>query len=449
MGPAAVVVSEVTEFEKRQALEHVLSSSAFHRTDQLKSLLRFVCEREISGRGDTLDECTVAVEALGRPHDYSPFEDGTVRNRVHNLRRRLELYYDTENPAASVRIVVPKGSYRPLFERFSAIAPTPVTVEEAPRRERLETVQPAPLKLWERRITLRTACIAASVAVVAAAAMVVALRPVWDKDHPTLDPVISEAWGPLVAKDGNPLLCISTAAQLTLIQRPMDPHLGPTFRAPGLLSWYESLKGLPPMKEVFLGPSLTSPFWGDVAAAFAVNQLLNQAGITPELLPEAAVQVPALKKRNFVMFGRPGFSNTVNMYLADKPFTISVPDDSHVTFIANAHPRPGEPPAYDARLAPRTGNGEIAYGLITVMPGWGDPNLKTVVLSGTLSPGSQAASEFFSSPRRLLALRTLFRKEGYNGFPAAYQVVVRSNVFGTSALDVEYVTHRVISNSHP
>ena len=41
----------------------------------------------------------------------------------------------------------------------------------------------------------------------------------------------------------------------------------------------------------------------------------------------------------------------------------------------------------------------------------------------------------------------LLRTEGYSGFPAAYQVVVRSNVFGTSALDVQYVTHRVISKA--
>jgi hypothetical protein len=70
-----------------------------------------------------------------------------------------------------------------------------------------------------------------------------------------------------------------------------------------------------------------------------------------------------------------------------------------------------------------------------------------VVFSGTLSPGTQAASEFFSSAKQLQALLRLFRKEGHAGFPPAYQVVVRSNIFGTSALDVQYVTHRVISKS--
>jgi hypothetical protein len=107
----------------------------------------------------------------------------------------------------------------------------------------------------------------------------------------------------------------------------------------------------------------------------------------------------------------------------------------------------GEPVEFDAQPTP--GRDETAFGLITVMPSWGDSNLKTVLFSGTLSPGTQAASEFFASPKRLRELRALFQKEGYAGFPASYQVVIRANVFGTSALDVQYVTHRAIAKTEP
>src|SRR5260370_13483525 len=118
----------IGESEKREALDRVLSSSACHRTEQLKSLLRYVCEREISGQGNSLDECTVAVEGLGRPSDYSPFEDGSVRNRIHNLRRRLEHYYEIENPGDPVHIVVPRGTYSPVFEYRADGAPLPLPV---------------------------------------------------------------------------------------------------------------------------------------------------------------------------------------------------------------------------------------------------------------------------------------------------------------------------------
>ena len=434
------LVFELREDEKREALQRVLASSAFHRSDQLKSLLSYICEREISGRRQGLDEYTVAVEALGRRHDYSALEDGTVRNRIHNLRRHLEIYYQVENPNDPVLIGLPKGSYCPVFQRQNVRLPS----EPQP-----EVAQPAPPKhgmrpaFWSRPVTLRTACLICLIVVVLTAALVAELP----KAGPRLDPAMADAWGPLLAKNSNPLICISTAAQLTLMQRPTEPPSRPTVTSPDLLAWYLSLPGLPAAKEIYLGPSLTSPFWGDVAGAAAVSQLLIGSGITPELLPEAAIQLPALNKRNLLMFGRPGFSKAVDLYLRDMPFRVRIPDRLHTTAIWNVDPRPGEQAEYDTHAGSGAPNGETAFGLITVMPSWGDSNLRAVVFSGTLSPGTQAASEFFSSAKQLQALLRLFRKEGHAGFPPAYQVVVRSNIFGTSALDVQYVTHRVISKS--
>ncbi len=435
------LLPEVREIEKREALQRVLASSGFQRSDQLKSLLSYICEREISGRRDGLDEYTVAVEALGRPHDYSSLEDGTVRNRIHNLRRRLEHYYEVENPDDPVHIELPKGSYCPVFQRMGVRPPSEPQPEVAAPPPARHGTDP---EFWSQPVTLRTVCLACAIAVVATAG----LAAVLSKTGPALDPALVEAWGPLLTKNANPLICISTAAQLTLMQRPLEPSSRPTVTSPDLLAWYLSLPGLPPAKEIYLGPSLTSPFWGDVAGAVAVSQLLSGAGITPELLPEAAIQLPALNKRNLLMFGRPGFSKTIDLYLRDKPFRVRIPDQQRTTSIWNVDPRPGEPAEYDTRVGGAgAANGDTAFGLITVMPSWGDSNRRTVVFSGTLSPGTQAASEFFSSARQLQALLRLFRKEGLPGFPAAYQVVVRSNIFGTSALDVQYVTHRVISKS--
>ncbi|MDQ1471757.1 MAG: hypothetical protein QOJ99_3237 [Bryobacterales bacterium] len=425
------LVSEVGEPEKREALQRVLSSSAFHRTDQLKCLLRYVCEREIAGTGEGLDECTVAVEALGKSRDYSPFEDGAVRNRIHNLRRRLDHYYDEENPQDPIHIVLPKGSYCPIFEQRPVANGIPPPVGPPP--------VPA-IRFWSRPVPLHTVVVICVVALLALG--LVAQRP---NDRLNPDPVIAEAWGPLLGRNANPLLCISTAAQLTVIQRPMELAGIPAVTSPDLKAWYQSLPGLPPAKEVYLGPSLTSPFWGDVAGALAASQVLSGAGLGLELLPESAIQMPALNKRNLLLFGRPGFSKTVDLYLRDKPFQVRIPDDQHFTSIVNVDPRPGEPREYDAHQASRADNRETAFGLITVMPSWGDPHLRTVILSGTLSPGTEAASEFFSSAKHLEALLRLFRKEGYSGFPPAYQVVVRCSVFNTSAMDVSYVTHRVMT----
>jgi hypothetical protein len=421
--------AEIGPAEKRLALSRVLASAAFHRSDQLRSLLRYLCEREIEGRAESLDEYTVAVEALGRPRDYSAFEDGTARNRVHNLRRRLEQYYQHENPDDPLQILLPKGSYRPIFQPRTSVSRTYL----------LEPGLSAP-PARSRSVSVRSALLLCAAAALAGAGLAALRGPT-----PNLDSVLAEAWGPLATKGANPLICIATAAQLAAIQRPAEAQPHPTIQSPDLLAWYTSLPGLPAARDIYLGPSLTSPFWGDVAAALAVSQVLNRAGIPAEALPESAIQLPALNKRNLLLFGRPGFSRTIDLYLRDKPFRVRIPDEHHRTTIWNVQPRPGEPAEFDAHPATAAENSETAYGLITVMPSWGDGNRRTVLFSGTLSPGTQAAGEFFASAKQLGELRRLFKKEGHAGFPSAYQVVVRSNVFGTSALDVEYVTHRVIT----
>jgi hypothetical protein len=419
---------EIQNLEKQHALDRVLASHVFHRSDQLKSLLRYICEREIGGTGDDLDEYTVAVEALGRRRDYTAFEDGTVRNRVHHLRRRLDQYYAVESPADPVRIVLPKGSYCPEFQRNA--------VETPPA---LEVPTPPLPGFWERPVSVGAVCLL----LLALTSLGLLLWTFSNRARSGPDPVVGEAWGPLLVRNANPMICIATSAQLALLQRPVAHWDRPSPAVPDLVEWYSSLRNLPPASRIYLGPSLTSPFWGDVTGALAAIQVLNTAGVTAEVLPEPSIQMGALNKRNVLLFGRPAFSRSIDLYLADKPFRIPIPDEQRGNVIWNVNPKPGEPKEFSNREASAS-NREVAFGLITVMPSWGDSKSKTVVFSGTLSPGTQAASEFFASPRHLNELLQRFRQEGITGFPASYQVVVRSTIFDTSALDVQYVAHRIV-----
>jgi hypothetical protein len=61
----------ISSEEKRQALERVLKSQTFSRSDQLKRFLQYICDEEISGNAQHLNEYSIAVEALGRPANYS------------------------------------------------------------------------------------------------------------------------------------------------------------------------------------------------------------------------------------------------------------------------------------------------------------------------------------------------------------------------------------------
>ena len=107
----------ILDAEKRQALEQVLQSVTLLRASQVRNFLRYICEMELAGRGATLHEYLIGVEALGRPTAYSTDDDSTVRRRAFALRRKLEQVYAGELAHAKIRIEVPKGSYVPMFTR--------------------------------------------------------------------------------------------------------------------------------------------------------------------------------------------------------------------------------------------------------------------------------------------------------------------------------------------
>jgi hypothetical protein len=115
----------ILDAEKRQAMEQVLQSVTFLRASQVRNFLRYVCEMELSGRGATLHEYLIGVEALGRPTAYSTDEDSTVRRRAYALRHKLAQVYAGELANAKIRIDVPKGSYVPTFSRQQPVQPRP------------------------------------------------------------------------------------------------------------------------------------------------------------------------------------------------------------------------------------------------------------------------------------------------------------------------------------
>ena len=95
----------------------MLQSVTLLRASQVRNFLRYICEMELAGRGATLHEYLIGVEALGRPTAYSTDDDSTVRRRAFALRRKLEQVYAGELAHAKIRIAVPKGSYVPMFTR--------------------------------------------------------------------------------------------------------------------------------------------------------------------------------------------------------------------------------------------------------------------------------------------------------------------------------------------
>lgn len=96
--------------------ERVLTAPLFEKSPRLRSFLRFICEQELAGRRLSINEHEIGVHVFGRPAAYNPGEDSIVRSQARFLRQRLEEYFRTAGQDEPVRIVIPKGSYVPVFE---------------------------------------------------------------------------------------------------------------------------------------------------------------------------------------------------------------------------------------------------------------------------------------------------------------------------------------------
>jgi malectin (di-glucose binding ER protein) len=118
----------------REELERTLSSSDFSRARSLSNLLRYLCEKQLSGESDQLKEYTIAVEAYGRPVDFRQKENSIVRVEIKRLRERLRQYYENEGAEHPVRITIPVGQYIPVFSlREEPVRSAPVlAIEEEP-----------------------------------------------------------------------------------------------------------------------------------------------------------------------------------------------------------------------------------------------------------------------------------------------------------------------------
>jgi hypothetical protein len=418
--------------QTRLAVDQLLSSETFSRSEQLRSFLGYVCERALSGHGKEINEYSVAVDALGKPANFSPGEDSSVRRTAYELRQKLQKYYEAEGREAEVRVELPKGSYTPRFVELPA-APKAPTIQEPS-----VAAVPAPRNFTPVRI------LSAAVLVLAAVATVFGVKA-FRVASPALDPVVREAWRPLVSSGSEVLVSVGTTLHLivrpymTVVAEGLSKYPAP----PELYSLFRTHRPLPPGVELFMHPVDNSVQMGHAQTLAIAATTLALAGAPYQMLPERSLGAAALRGRNAILIADPQNSNVAAHRLENTPLTLEFDNGAQDVVVRE---RAGSRTAWVGKRGPDKRYTEV-YGLVTVLPGEGEaagPH-RTVIFSGITSVGTHGAAEFFSRPELLRTLRDRFRSEGLSGFPSAYQVLVRCRSDDTLLLGTEYLTHRTIA----
>lgn len=131
----------------RDALDRLLASEAFARSQRARRLLRYLVEQQLDGNADRLKGYAIAVDALGRNASFDPSTDAVVRVQAGRLRELLEQYYAGEGAGEPLRIVIPRGSYVPDYETVAVPDAAPSTPEPVPTQAIASapgTAQPTP-----------------------------------------------------------------------------------------------------------------------------------------------------------------------------------------------------------------------------------------------------------------------------------------------------------------
>ena len=131
--------------EVQRALAAVLQSTPFHSSKQSQDLLQYIVAQTLAGQPEMMKERIIGAKVFGRRPDYDTNDDPVVRSRAAEVRKRLAVFYQTA-PEEPVRISIPSGSFRAVFEWANkSQAPLRGTQANGPERSQapVESIVPS------------------------------------------------------------------------------------------------------------------------------------------------------------------------------------------------------------------------------------------------------------------------------------------------------------------
>ncbi len=246
--PECGVDRSFSEEAIRAELQHVLESPEFRASKRCQDFLRFVVEQTLSGNAESLKERTIGVQAFGRASSYDTNEDGIVRIKASEVRKRLGLYYAGTGKSRELRIELPVGGYTPVFVPVTAAEPAHSMSEAASP----ESAHPAARDTEHRKAPAgvgHKVWVWIVIVVVAGASWILLRRK---------NTVVDQFWGPVLTNPG--------------------PVLVAAAYVPVYVSKFETSERPPGAPEEYV--LLTDQFvgGGDLIAASRVSGMLSRMG---------------------------------------------------------------------------------------------------------------------------------------------------------------------------
>lgn len=392
----------------RGQIEKILGSHALHGSESLCKLLRYLGDHALEHPGASPKEYQIATEVFGRPNDFDPHVDSTVRVQAGRLRTKLAEYYASEGADDQILVDFPRGTYALAFHERPAGAGRDhggASHESAPRTGQ------APRK-WFAAVLLLSVALSAIVAVTLDRLLTrrtaeARLGPP-SADVPT---VLHIFWKGFLTGPQEPWVIFSNAA---FVGRPDS----------GMRYYRSARDGRAHILDHYTGV-------GEVLAVHALDGVFEKLQQQIRVKRGSLFSLDDAKNNDLIFIGSPSENLTLLEIPNTKEFVFrqipSGPREGNVEII-NVHPEAGEPKSY---LATPSDEPLIEdYSVVALVKGL-NPARSALILAGTTTIGTQAAVEYVCQPDSLeqLLLRLSVSNSGeLKPFEAVIHVKVARGV---------------------
>lgn len=398
-----------------QLVQRIVRSRTMRRATHLQKILLFVTETSLLDLECVIREQDIAQRVLGRKDDFDPAYDTIVRVQMGHLRQKLQNYFEDEGSSEPLRLTLPRGSYRTVFEE-AAEAPAAEeemllpssTTTSSPTESVLAEVPPADLEV--RSIQWRWVVIVVLVFCVAGASVF------WWRSRRTVaatDPSTVARMFPYLAK-GSKVSVVLPDTSLLLIQKifyteiPVETYTQSTSRT-DLASQAkdEQFRQL----LTLLGRVRTTTL-DEASVGTDFLQALTRAGLQAELRYPRDLRIRDFGQGSYILIGNQRSDPWVSLFAGRSNFQYTGRPVGKSYVFHNVSPAKGE----QADYAPIEGELESTnYADVTLTPNFTDSGYVLTIV-GSDVPANEAAARFLMGDELPQELQAILKKQNLRSF---------------------------------
>jgi hypothetical protein len=420
-------------------VDRIAASSQFRRSARLRDFLIYVGRQSLKDGAADIHEQDIGVHVFGRPVSYDRSQDNIVRVNATELRKRIDQYFITEGAHETVVMEIPRGGYRPVFRRRSAVAPVALARIEAPGESISPAIAPAevaspkiPRFFWATcTIVLAAICVylflqnrslRASFAVQAHKPTVQGFWQQFQQTNTTTDIVLPDDSLSLIEDLINRPVSLQDYLNRNFMRQVDASDLSPDRKFDA--------------NQIFAHNLIT---FGGVRAAEEMMRYLPETSST-HLTLSRYYEGDAIKQHSVILVGGKKANPWVHLFDDQINFVCDFDNVRGQAVIVNRQPKPGEQADYRASVAP---NELIGYSAIAYLPNPSHTG-NAIILAGMDSDATSAAAEFLTSEEQLQKFENKLHVQKLPYFEVLLKI---SRLSGTS-LSAEVLAYRTYPERH-